>query len=133
MSGEPEYTNWQEAWEAHARGELDSLRVRPVTELLDLVRAGRFGGYFVLWDAIAERATLAEAGWQLFAVLLSDADYLDRYHCAAALLKLLGSDTWEPVQLTAGQEEARRARLAQLQAELEHRISVAGREIQGGR
>ncbi len=22
MSDEPEYTNWQEAWEAHARGEL---------------------------------------------------------------------------------------------------------------
>jgi hypothetical protein len=122
MSDAPEYANWQEAWEAHARGELDGLRARPVPELLSLVRAGRFGGYFVLWDAIAERATLAEAGWPLFAALMSNADYLDRYHCADALLKLLGTRIWEPVLLTAGDGEARQVRLAQLRAELEHRV-----------
>jgi hypothetical protein len=126
MSDEPEYANWQEAWEAEARGELDALRARPTSELLELVRAGRFGGYFVLWDAIAERSTLDEAGWPLFTVLASDADYLDRYHCADALLKLLGGETWEPVQLTAGDEQVRQANLAQLRAELERRIGPAG-------
>lgn len=122
MTDEPEYANWQEAWEAHARRELDDLRARPVPELLRLVRAGRFGGYFVLWDAIAERATLAEAGWPLFAVLVSNADYLDRYHCASALIKLLGTRDWGPVQLTAGEEEERQAHLIQLRTELEHRV-----------
>lgn len=131
MSDEPEFTNWQDAWEAQARGELDALRARPVAELLGLVRAGRFGGYYVLWDAIAERATLAEAGWALFAVLETDADSLDRYHCADALLRLLGGEAWEPAQLTAGDEQARQAQLAQLRAELERRVGPAGEGSRG--
>jgi hypothetical protein len=117
MSETPEFSNWQEAWEHHARAELDDLRARPAAALLDMVRAGRFGGYYVLWDAIAERASLVEAAAPLLAVLESEADYLDRYHCAAALLRLMGSSAWEPVQLTAD-TAARLGHLAALHAAL---------------
>lgn len=117
MSETPEFSNWQEAWEYHARAELDDLGTRPAAELLALVRAGRFGGYYVLWDAIAERASLPEAAAPLLTVLESEADYLDRYHCAAALLRLMGSAAWEPVQLTAD-TAARPANLAALRAAL---------------
>jgi hypothetical protein len=123
MTEEPEFANWQEAWEYHARAELDDLRTRPAADLLAAVRAGRFGGHYVLWDAIAERATLAEAAGPLMAVLESDADYLDRYHCAAALLRLMASVRWEPVQLSANVPE-RPARLAAVRAELERRIGA---------
>jgi hypothetical protein len=125
MPDEPAFSNWQEAWEYHARAELDDLRTLPAADLLAAVRAGRFGGYYVLWDAIAEQADLAEAAWPLMAVLESDADYLDRYHCAAALLRLMRSDAWEPVQLSADTPE-RPARLAALRAELGHRLGAQG-------
>ncbi|NTV64789.1 MAG: hypothetical protein HGA65_14850 [Oscillochloris sp.] len=79
MSDEPEFSNWQEAWEYYARSELDHLRAQSVDDLLAAVRAGHFGGHYVLWDAIAERASLGQVAWSLVAVLGSDADYLDRY------------------------------------------------------
>jgi hypothetical protein len=123
MPDEPEFTNWQEAWEHHARAELDDLRALPAADLLAAVRAGHFGGYYVLWDAITERAALADAAWPLMAVLESDADYLDRYHCATALLRLMQSELWEPVQLSTDTPE-RPARLAALRAELGRRLGA---------
>jgi hypothetical protein len=121
MSDEPEFSNWQEAWEYYARSELDYLRAQPAADLLAAVRARHFGGHYVLWDAIAEQASLEQSAWTLMEVLESDADYLDRYHCAACLLRLMASAAWEPVQLSADIPE-RPAHLAALRAELGRRL-----------
>lgn len=94
--------HWHDLWEEHADAERQSQDRRPVSSLLEAVRQRKFGDYYTLWYAIAAKATLVEAGWTLFAVLESpDIDYLHRYHCAAALLQLIGDLRFEQVELSA--------------------------------
>lgn len=115
--------SWQDEWERHARGEYDYYNTAPVSDLLERARTGYYGAYYVIWDSIAERSTLQEAGWTLFAVLELDVDYLYRYHAAEALLALMGDETREPVQLSAD-HEGKAERLAQLARELTARIGA---------
>lgn len=68
--------NWQDLWEKYAAEEKRLMEDRPVKELLSDVAEGRFGNYFTIWCAIADRASLREAGWILYGVLESGADYL---------------------------------------------------------
>jgi hypothetical protein len=84
------YAIFQERWEAGAKAELAHYAALPVSELLIRIEAGRLGDYYMIWLALAERTTLDEAGWLLFRVLESDLDYFNRYHCATALLTLMG-------------------------------------------
>ena len=112
---------WQDHWEAAAGEERQAYDSRPLQELLDALQNGYFGGYFNLPYSIAARASLAEAGWPLYDVLRRDVDYLHRYHCAAALLKLLGETPWEAVHLSATIHDLNK-NLADLQRLLEERI-----------
>ncbi|HEX8456412.1 MAG TPA: hypothetical protein VF656_03745 [Pyrinomonadaceae bacterium] len=114
--------DWRETWEQHAEHERGALGETPVSELIERVRARRFGGYYGIWYALAERAKLNEVGWVLFSVLESDADYLDRYHCAAALLRLLGEKRWQAVDLSA--EWGRAKNLDPVERVLEQRIGA---------
>ena len=93
--------DWREEWESHADAEQARHDAMGASELLAHVRAQRWGDYHTIWYAIAKRADLAEAAWPLLSILESNAEYLDRYHCAAALLQLLGCREWEPVELSA--------------------------------
>jgi hypothetical protein len=96
-----ERRDWREDWERAAEQERAHHDRLPAGVLVDNVRRGRFGDYYTVWYSIAERATLAEAGWVLFSVLVSDAPYLVRYHCAAALVRLLKTSDFEAVELSA--------------------------------
>jgi len=93
--------DWRKQWEDHADAEQARYDAMSTSALLDDVRRGRFGDYRTIWYALGKRAAAPEAAWMLFDVLTSQATYLDRYHCAAALLQLLGSTEWEPVELSA--------------------------------
>jgi hypothetical protein len=97
------YAEFQERWEANSKAERARYDAMPVAELLTRVECGDFGDYYNIWRALADRATLREAGWILFSVLESDLDYLHRYHCAAALLKLVGMNP-ERAVLYSGRE-----------------------------
>jgi hypothetical protein len=112
--------NWRDRWDAEAQHELERCRDLPVARLLELVQARQFGEYYTIWTAIAERATLPDAGWRLFSLLESDADYHQRYHCARALLRLLDETRWQPVELSA--EWGRSKHLDDLCQMLERRI-----------
>ena len=114
--------DWRETWEQHADQEQGALGEAPVSELLGRVRAGQFGGYYRIWYALAERAKLHEVGWVLFSVLESEAEYLDRYHCAAALLQLLGEKRLQAVDLSA--EWGRAKNLRTVEKMLEQRIGA---------
>lgn len=117
--------SWQEEWERAANEELAWTRQQPVDELLARLKHRAFGGYLVLPDVIAEKATLAQAGWPLFEVLMDDSlDYLHRYHCAEALIKLMGGAPFEPVDLSANRAE-RPAHLAEMAVLLEKQIGRA--------
>src|SRR5437763_1409050 len=92
------------AWnfERLAHTESQHYSALPVSELLAKVEAHDFGESYQIWYSIGERATPAEANNLLFSFLCSDADYLLRYHCAAALIAInkLKSEGWEPEHLS---------------------------------
>lgn len=94
-------TDWKTQYEASADAEFVDFSARPLDELLAAIRSGQAGEYFQVWQAGADRGTAAQVGWTLFDVLVSDRPYLERYHCAGALLRVLGSVEFKPVQLSA--------------------------------
>ena len=102
MSTPPKH--WKEQYEDAAGDEKKRLSNTDVESLLQNVRQGQYGDYRQIWYALAEKATLEQAGWTLYTVLASPIDYLHRYHAAAALLKLLEksgvNSGFEPVQLS---------------------------------
>lgn len=94
-------SDWKERYEEAADDEFARHAREPVAALLARVERGDVGEYATLWRALGERATPAEAAWPLYRFLLSDRPYLERYHCAAALLAVLRSTAFEPVALSA--------------------------------
>ncbi len=68
---------------------------------MQAIRGGATGDYYVIWHEVAKRTPSAEWGWLLYGILLSDRPYLDRYHCATALLALLHCTEFEEVELSA--------------------------------
>ena len=100
--------HWRDRWDEYSKLEREDMQSLPIERLLDNVRKGRYGRYYTIWYVIAERSTLEEAGWILFRILKKkDIDYLYRYHCAAALIGLLGDDEFEPVDLSADNDKIR--------------------------
>ncbi len=97
--------HWKDKWDEYSKLEREEMNSIPPERLLDDVRQGRYGNYYNIWYVIAERSSLEEAGWMLFQVLKKDIDYLYRYHCAAALIELLGGYEFERVNLSADQEK----------------------------
>ena len=84
------FEKFQERYEADGDAELRAYSGMSLASLLEHVRAGDFGANYQLWPAVASKAKLEDAGWVLFDVLTSDAEYLVRYHCADALIKIAG-------------------------------------------
>jgi hypothetical protein len=113
--------SWQESWDDGSRGERGMLDRRPVEQLLADVEDGHYGQYYGIWYSIAERATLEQAGLILFEVLCRGGDYLNRYHCATALLRLLGDSTRTAPQLCL-EHPGRLDELVSLERELRARL-----------
>ncbi len=114
------YQKFQEEYEAESDRAFAALSAVPIQTLLDRVREADFGKSYSLWHVIGAKATLPQAGWILFDVLNSPADYLNRYHCAAALIKISGPLLAEftPVTLTVEKLHPMRENLAKVQAKL---------------
>ena len=94
-----------------------------LADLLEAIRRGHWGEHHMIWYSLAKRAAPRDAAWLLFHVLESDAPYLDRYHCAAALLQLLKCPDFEPVALSAARFPLAQ-NLAQLRARIEAQSSA---------
>lgn len=94
-------THWKDQYEAAADAELSAHMKRPMSELIAEVRRGQASDYHQLWQAVAARGTPAQVGWVLFDVLLTERPYLERYHCADALLRVLKCTELEAVDLSA--------------------------------
>src|SRR5262249_47390175 len=98
------YEDYQRYFEEAAEKEKRRYDQKSVDELLKLIRRGSYGKYYTIWDSVGERASADEAGSDLIAVLRSGAEYLHRYHCAVALLRLLGmqwDSYFKPEKLSA--------------------------------
>jgi hypothetical protein len=118
MSG---YEKFQEIWKDGSHKEREEYDARPVSELLADIRVGRFGNHYRIWYSLGARASLKEAGSLLFDVLESRADYLVRYHCAAALISMAGvsAEGYQPVQLSAGDTKEMHEHLMKLREKLQ--------------
>lgn len=124
--------HWRDRWEYESKLEYQAYLQRPQAELLALVRADRMGNYYQLWRAIGIKGTLSEAADALL-------DYLrehpgerlmhNRYHCAAALFKLVDlppevTDDLRPrVQWEHHGEAARQSALDELEALIGQRLA----------
>jgi hypothetical protein len=91
--------DWREHWEEDARAEYDQFCELTLEVLLDRVRRKKLGSHHMIWDAIAAKGDLRAAAWPLFDFASSRAPYLDRYHCASALLTLLQSTKYQASDL----------------------------------
>ena len=62
----PENRHWKDRYDAAATAEKKQLTGMQVEKLLKNVRNGKFGEYYTIWYAIADNATLDQAGWTLY-------------------------------------------------------------------
>jgi hypothetical protein len=115
------YEQFEERWAQQAKKEYESYEARPVAELLADVRAGRFGSHYQIWRSLGQRSSLADAGGVLADILESNADFLNRYHCAEALLSLAGTkaDGLRPNQLSGREKFPARELGAELRKKLQ--------------
>lgn len=119
-------SDWKARYESAADDEAGAYARLPVARLLDDIRRRRTGGYSTIWGTLAERATPEEAGWVLYEYLLSDQPYLERYHCASALLRILRCTEFEAVELSASWPVVG-SNLARLRNILEETVGLPGR------
>jgi hypothetical protein len=83
-----DYAEFQEYWEKEADKEYELYMSKSVSELKELLKKRKVGEYYQIWRAIADKATVEEMGWDLYNYLKAGGIYLNKYHCAKALLKL---------------------------------------------
>lgn len=108
-------SNWKQQYEDAADAEYARHASMSVSALLAAVRAGQTGEYYTIWRVLAQRAGAGEAA-VLLDYLLADHPYLDRYHCASALLKLLRCQEFQAAELSIANRPtaAQRSRLLAL-------------------
>lgn len=93
--------DWKADYEDAADREAARFSRLPLHDLLQEIRAGRTGEYHTIWGVVASRGTASQVAWPLYDVLLAERPYLDRYHCAVALLRVIACTEFEAVGLTA--------------------------------
>ena len=114
--------NWRDQYDAHATNESDQYMKMPLDQLIKKFKSGKLGDYRVIWSALGERAALKDVGWDLYDFLCSEHEYLDRYNCARALLKLMNSQAFEPVDISAKRGDNLGNNLKKLKIMLEEKI-----------
>jgi hypothetical protein len=95
------YAQFQQHFEQTAEAEANRFDSMPVAELIAEINASRFGRTYQIWYSLAKRASPDEVNALFLAFLDSNADYLQRYHCAAALIQVNQLAKWQPHELSA--------------------------------
>lgn len=93
-------SDWKQQYEDAADGEYARHAAMSVSALLAAVRAGQTGEYHTIWRVLAQKAGAADAATVLLDYLLADHPYLERYHCASTLLKLLNCREFQAAELS---------------------------------
>ena len=129
MDDQEERVNWQDIWEQNARQEQEDLSHLTEQELLTRLDNGQIDQYFQIWDAFAEKGTPQSSAiplWNFLRDNPGEAPMLHRYHCTAALFKILGTPDAESenplrksVQWDHKGEPARQKALEKLKRKIE--------------
>lgn len=114
---------WKVHWEDEAKIERRAYMSMPLEDLLACISSGYYGRYYQVWDVVGRRANLGQAGWVLFEVLKRRGDSLHCVPCAEALLKLMDTNRFSPVDLGGTHEEVPE-NVAELKAMLEAQIGI---------
>lgn len=93
--------DWKADYEDAADREAAHYLRMSAHDLLLEIQAGRTGEYHTIWRAVTSRGTASQVAWPLYDVLRSERPYLDRYHCAVALLRAIDCTEFEAVALSA--------------------------------
>lgn len=88
--------DWKEMWENHAEHEAQEMEASAEDVLLNQIKNGYYGSYYVIWRVIAERNNPQKSVPILLAALEKIEtdravyyDDLNAIHCAEAICKLL--------------------------------------------
>jgi hypothetical protein len=116
--------HWRDRWEHEARLEAERMARLSERELLARIERGDLGLYYSIWRAIAAKGTVGDSAMVLWLFLQANPGedrMLHRYHCAAALFKILGmpdpavqSELRKRVQWDHEGEDARQAAMEEL-------------------
>ena len=127
----PEFDNWKDAWDWHARQAALGFSTKSEDELLAKIQARAYDMHFQVWRALAACGTLEKSPPVLLEVLrreVGESRMLTRYHCARALFRLLGypdepmPELREQVQWDHEGEVARQAAIDRLEALIRERL-----------
>jgi hypothetical protein len=89
---DPAQMHWRDRWEYEARREGEKYSKQSEAKLLSQVQQGNLGSYYQIWYVLGRKGTLQNAALVLLAFLQQhpgDENMLHRYHCSAALLKII--------------------------------------------
>lgn len=130
--------HWRERYEYEAQLEADTLQQLDEAVLIARIRDNRLDPYFAIWRAIGEKGTVkgsALALWQFLQKNPGDPKMLHRFHCAAALFKILGiadpaskSDLRRQVQWDHAGEPARQEALLRLKQIIIGKLTIVEEE-----
>lgn len=84
--------HWRERWEYEANLEAQNFKKISEQNLLNRVIKGNLGNYYQIWHELGRKGTLEKSALVLLQFLQQhpgDNIVLHRYHCAAALLKII--------------------------------------------
>ena len=114
---------WKDHYNDFAQKEREYIRQMPIENILADVKNKRYGQYYTVWEIIAQKSTLEEAGMILIEVLEQDIDYLIRMNCASyALLKLMPDCPFSAADLGGDHDEVK-SNVAKLKAILQSRFN----------
>jgi len=99
---EPEINNWQDAWEHEARQTRSAYQNFTEAELIQKVEQNQTDMFYQIWSVLGEKGTRKNAAlpmWQYLKDHPGEKYMLDRYHCTAALFKILKINNKEHEEL----------------------------------
>ncbi len=110
------YGEFQDRWEQEAERELSEFGRLSSAELAQRLSDGQYGVHFTFWRVLADKCKLVDVFEPMLRLLRSNADYLIRYHCADALIRLASVQGFEPIHLSANGPWNMDARLSEMEA-----------------
>lgn len=125
--------HWRDRYEYEARRQMESLGMLSEEQLIARIKSRQLDSYFAIWRAIAAKGTPENSApvlWDYLQRAPGKANMLNRYHCSAALFKILGMDDpasenelRRAVQWDHHGEDARQLALLDLKAVIEAQLS----------
>lgn len=116
--------DWRDRWEYEARLETEKYQKQSEQQILRQIQEERLGSYYQIWTVIGQKGTLENSALVLLEYLQQhpgEKNMLQRYHCAAALLKILyqedilpTDDLRKQIQWDHEGEEMRQRKLLEL-------------------